>query len=299
MMRKRSYKVPLYQGGFTLIELLVVISIIALLMAILMPVLYKAKEQARAAVCMGSLKQWGLIWSLYTSDYDGFFPCELSGLYHREWWIGALGQAGKTWQKHADMLVCPSARRLKAGGPFSDHGGPNHAYNFVWKSGFGPKPPDWKDMGSYALNLWFYNTDKNLMYGPPEVFWKNKQNVRLPTQVPLMLDSMWYGTAPHWHDEPAGGLAFPGNNPNGSGIRRPEYHGQPSPETGLSNQCEMLHIAMDRHHGGVNCVFADGHVGYVGIKRLWALRWHRKFPVNEWENHPNFWPDWMRRYPNP
>ena len=71
--------------GFTLIELLVVISIIALLMAILMPVLYKAKEQARAAVCMGSLKQWGLIWSLYTSDYDGFFPCELSGLYHREW----------------------------------------------------------------------------------------------------------------------------------------------------------------------------------------------------------------------
>jgi len=58
--------------GFTLIELLVVIAIIALLMAILMPALQRVKKQARTVACLSNLKQWGLIFSMYTSDNNGY-----------------------------------------------------------------------------------------------------------------------------------------------------------------------------------------------------------------------------------
>jgi prepilin-type N-terminal cleavage/methylation domain-containing protein/prepilin-type processing-associated H-X9-DG protein len=56
-------------GGFTLIELLVVIAIIAVLMAILMPTLNRAKEQGKRATCLNNLKQLTLTWILY-ADYN-------------------------------------------------------------------------------------------------------------------------------------------------------------------------------------------------------------------------------------
>jgi prepilin-type N-terminal cleavage/methylation domain-containing protein len=61
------------QRAFTLIELLVVIAIIALLMAILMPALQRVKKQASAAVCLSNLRQWGVVWSMYTQDHEGSF----------------------------------------------------------------------------------------------------------------------------------------------------------------------------------------------------------------------------------
>ena len=59
------------QTAFTLIELLVVISIIALLMAILMPVLSRAREQGKRACCLSNLKQLMLAWGMYADDNNG------------------------------------------------------------------------------------------------------------------------------------------------------------------------------------------------------------------------------------
>ena len=60
--------------GFTLIELVIVIAIIVLLASILLPSLRQAIKMVECVVCQSQLRDWGVAFSLYASDNDGFFP---------------------------------------------------------------------------------------------------------------------------------------------------------------------------------------------------------------------------------
>jgi prepilin-type N-terminal cleavage/methylation domain-containing protein/prepilin-type processing-associated H-X9-DG protein len=260
--------------GFTLIELLVVISIIALLMAILMPSLGRARQQARSVACRMNLRQWGVGATGYAHDNRD----QINPGYDLAYWVYELKPymtyGDEKTRKIDDISYCPSAtkpRWMPDGSPGKGNGlGPLSAWGKKGGDGYLSGMA-----GSYSLNAWVYNVTFRDEDGSHQL--KKQWGTFLAKgahSIPLIGGGYHHTRYPEaWDDPPAFEVGA-------------EYH-------------DLGSFAVNRHNGTANWVFLDGGVRSVGLKELWTLPWHREYKADyatRTSRGPIQWPDWMRGF---
>ena len=261
------------KNAFTLIELLVVIAIIAILAGLLLPVLSRAKDRARDATCVSNLKQWGIVWRLYTDDNNDTFMSGTSVIWARGAWVLSFTNG---YPQKPPLLLCPKATGRRGPGEYETHvsandpnavdwGGPTTAYDFPI---FDPANPALLLTASYGLNCWVYNPDTNNVQGRlAELHWRKYSVPTQPSDTPLFLDSMWRGGGPDSDDAV------------------PAFNGE---EIGMVSG-EMALFALKRHGKGVNISYFDGSARNTRAKDLWGLPWHKNYVAAT----DTIFPDWM------
>jgi prepilin-type N-terminal cleavage/methylation domain-containing protein/prepilin-type processing-associated H-X9-DG protein len=266
--------------AFTLIELLVVIAIIAMLLAVIIPAMRKAKEQTKFTICKTGLYQYSLAGEMYLMDHDGAFPNAYQWLHN--WVAMPIEERGCAWhdprnnydvdpEKSGQMWsyidskkihVCPKLREIAK--PYGRY----HTSHVPYI----PMVPQY----CYSINAFLGYYDKQLGVSEYSIVPK-KHQVKVPTTCVYFTEestwtlidlSTWSLNNNHFLTR-----VKPYREEDICSIFG-TFH-QVSNEAIAAQVLAHINekIVEDRYMGVANAVFLDGHLEVVSYRDSFRLTW--------------------------
>jgi len=220
-------------AAFTLMELLVVMGILSLLMAILLPALEAAKQQARAACCTGNMRQIGIAANIYSQDYSMFIP------------RGAQDSNGIWFQ-----LFMPYLAQKPIEG--------NYRSVTIYHC---PAYPNRKQTVCYVVNAWDFLGERDTTgYETAEPIKLSTCRRKAETIYLADNENGWWRQIISSAD--GEGL-----------DRCDVWNATHLPDSNFEDLMFGRRVARNRHGRGANCLYADWHVGHVAAQDMTPDMW--------------------------